>query len=398
MKSIALPSIGVIKFFAQDKDNNGPPILYYYKYDDSNKSVREETSFYLQRCDDRAFHKYLDEIENQKPSGVQMFIFVSTQKEPELLEYSVRDKVTLLTEKIGSGDFKQFISCRLKNKKGKFLLKSEGSEYCVRISKKIDSQWKTMTMIKKHYSSSTNLTYSIRCEVYQGSEFGREQPGKHIYKIDVYPKTLADSKDEALLQKSVLATHQLHIQTYSGDPCRCIGWFSHETMEEPYHNNRKWKVRYARDKQSGDWLSTGFRYAKYDWVESKGALEAFFKKHKMKSSGLSKFSPFTFIKGGGEHFCTSPNVLYLGEELDGRCDLGNLMVTLHDVKGNKVDVDDIGKWEVQRYCRASRNLKVNGIAKIPMENLVETNYISLAFQFQNKNLWGITCRGAQVKH
>ena len=55
VKSSALPTIGVIKFFAQDKDNNGPPILYYYKYDDSNKSVRKETAFYLQRCDNRAF-------------------------------------------------------------------------------------------------------------------------------------------------------------------------------------------------------------------------------------------------------------------------------------------------------------------------------------------------------
>ena len=90
----------------------------------------------------------------------------------------------------------------------------------------------------------------------------------------------------------------------------------------------------------------------------------------MKSSGLSKFSPFTFFKDGGDHFCTSPNVLYLGEELDGRCDLGNLMVTLHDVKGNKVDVDDIGKWEVQvDIVGHPENLKVNGIGKIPMENL-----------------------------
>ena len=44
MKSSALPTIGVIKFFAQDKDNNGSPILHYYKYDDSNKSVLKETS------------------------------------------------------------------------------------------------------------------------------------------------------------------------------------------------------------------------------------------------------------------------------------------------------------------------------------------------------------------
>ena len=69
------------------------------------------------------FKKYLDEIENQKPCAVQMVNYVSNQKEPELLKYSVRDKITLLTEKIGSGDFKQYISCVLKNKKANFCRK-----------------------------------------------------------------------------------------------------------------------------------------------------------------------------------------------------------------------------------------------------------------------------------
>ena len=84
MKSSELPTVGVIQFFAQDKDNNGSPILHYYKYDDSNKSVLRETAFYLQHCDNRALKKYLEEIKNKKPCAVQMVNYVSNQKEPEL--------------------------------------------------------------------------------------------------------------------------------------------------------------------------------------------------------------------------------------------------------------------------------------------------------------------------